>query len=65
MYELEYLKGYMHPFHENVGTFPEALIDLCRLISSNICQMSYTYMYTRSLGALRAPTSSLRPFGPA
>ena len=47
MYELEYLKGYMHPFHENVGTFPEALIDLCRLISSNICKLSYE-LYTYS-----------------
>ena len=28
-------------------------------------QTLFEYMYTRSLGALRAPTSSLRPFGPA
>ena len=25
----------------------------------------HSYTYTRSLGALQAPTSSLRPFGPA
>ena len=27
-------------------------------------RQGYIYIYTRSLGALRAPTSSLRPFGP-
>ena len=36
------------------------------LLNEFINMVIFTYMYiTRSLGALRAPTSSLRPFGPA
>ena len=31
----------------------------------NVWKAGSIYVYTRSLGALRAPTSSLRPFGPA
>ena len=44
------------------------MLDLCTVAFLNILfvseQLCLFYVYTRSLGALRAPTSSWGPFGP-
>ena len=48
-------------------TSPSILSSKFGCISSDEAAIAgkYKYIYTRSLGALRAPTSRLRPFGPA